>query len=67
MTAESEEVPVPPQWQPQPLYDFRRAPDGPRGYKINVTKYGNVGSKRKLDEYSEQVSPCRYFAFSLVC
>eukprot|EP00889_Picochlorum_renovo_P001595 jgi/Picre1/28625/NNA_004025.t1 len=30
-------------------------PDGPRGYKVSVTKKGRVGSKRKLEEYSEQV------------
>jgi rRNA-processing protein CGR1 len=51
-----EEVPVPPQWKPQTTYDFRSHPDGPRGYKVGVTKYGsNVGSKRKLDDYAEQV------------
>lgn len=46
---------VPAQWRPQTLYDFRGMPDGPRGYKIGVTKKGRVGSKRKLDEYSKQV------------
>jgi hypothetical protein len=46
---------VPAQWRPQTLYDFRGMPDGPRGYKVGVTKKGRVGSKRKLDEYSKQV------------
>lgn len=49
------EVPVPPQHVNQPIYDFRHIEVGPRGYKVNVTKWGNVGSKRKLDEYAEQV------------
>jgi hypothetical protein len=50
---------VPPQWKPQEIYDFRHGADGPRGYKVGVTKYGNIGSKRKLDEYSEQVRTSR--------
>lgn len=52
---ESGEESVPAQWRPQTLYDFRGMPDGPRGYKVGVTKKGRVGSKRKLDEYSTQV------------
>lgn len=55
MTTNNEEVAVPPQWKPQPAYDFRHGADGPRGYKVNVTKKGTIGSKRRLDEYSEQV------------
>lgn len=51
----SGEVEVPPQWKPQEIYDFRHGTDGPRGYKVGVNKYGNIGSKRKLEEYSEQV------------
>eukprot|EP00887_Chlorella_sp_A99_P002007 scaffold18.g2007.t1 len=35
--------------------DFRHAPEGPRGYKVKITKFGSAGSKRKLDEYREQV------------
>ena len=58
----AEEVPVPPQWQPQPAYDFRHGADGPRGYKVSINKNGVLGTKRKLDAYSEQVrsfpSPC---------
>ena len=41
------DVPVPPQHTSQPLYDFRNAALGPRGYKC--------ANKRKLDEYEEQV------------
>lgn len=50
-----EEIPVPPQWRPQPLYDFRHQVSGPRGYKVNVTKKGTLGSKRKLDEHQADV------------
>lgn len=53
--AGEEEVPVPPQYKPQPLYDFRNAPDETRGFKVGVTKYGRQGTKRKLEEYAEQV------------
>ena len=56
MPSDTDEAPVPPQWQAPNLYDFRHAPDGPRGFKVAVTKYGNMGTKRKLEEYSEQVS-----------
>lgn len=56
-----EEVEVPPQWKPQELYDFRHGADGPRGYKVGVNKYGNRGSKRKLEEYSEQVRSLRIY------
>ena len=52
---ESVEESVPAQWRPQTLYDFRGMPDGPRGYKVGVTKKGRLGSKRKLDDYSKQV------------
>lgn len=52
---ESTDPEVPAQWRSQTLYDFRHMPDGPRGYKVSVTKKGRVGSKRKLEEYSEQV------------
>jgi hypothetical protein len=55
----SGEAEVPPQWKPQELYDFRHGADGPRGYKVGVNKFGNIGSKRKLDEYSEQVRTLR--------
>lgn len=41
------EVPVPPQHKPQPLFDFRNAEHGPRGYKCS--------NKRKLEAYEEQV------------
>lgn len=46
---------MPPQYKPQPLYDFRNAPDETRGFKVGVTKYGRQGTKRKLEEYAEQV------------
>jgi hypothetical protein len=76
---ESTEEGVPAQWTPQTLYDFRSMPDGPRGYKVRVTKKGHVGSKRRLDEYREQVSvffivtchamPCHacVFLFVILC
>lgn len=51
-----EEAPVPPQYKPQPIVDFRDFPDGPRGYKVSIKKNGTIGSKRKLDEYEEQVA-----------
>ena len=57
--AAAEEVPVPPQYKAQPLYDFRQFPDTTRGYKVGVTKWGRVGTKRKLDEYAEQVGAAR--------
>lgn len=56
---EAEAAPVPAQWQPQTLYDFRHQAHGPRGYKVNMAKTGNMGSKRKLDEYEEQVRVSR--------
>lgn len=37
------------------MYDFRSMPDGPRGYKVGITKKGHLGSKRKLEAYAEQV------------
>lgn len=46
---------MPPQYKPQPLYDFRQFPDETRGFKVGVTKWGKVGTKRKLDDYAEQV------------
>lgn len=47
----------PPQWRPQSVVDFRHAEEGPRGYKVAVSsKTGRAGSKRKLEEYAEQVS-----------
>ncbi|KAL6767767.1 hypothetical protein F751_6939 [Auxenochlorella protothecoides] len=49
------EVPVPPQYIPQPVTDFRGFPDGPRGFKVGVTKKGVLGQKRRLEEYEEQV------------
>ena len=48
-------MPVPPQYQPQPVTDFRAFADGPRGYKVGVTKKGVAGQKRRLEEYAEQV------------
>ncbi|KAK2075738.1 hypothetical protein QBZ16_001479 [Prototheca wickerhamii] len=33
-----EAVPVPPQYQPQPVTDFRAFADGPRGYKVEEEK-----------------------------
>ena len=47
------DVPVPPQYQQARLNDFRGAGFGPKGYKQNAVKTGS--SKRKLDEYQEQV------------
>ena len=52
---ESTEEGVPTQDVPPTLYAFRAMPDGPRGYKVGITKKGHLGSKRKLDEYAEQV------------
>ena len=49
------EVPVPPQYQHQPQYDFRQFPDETRGFKVGVTKLGRVGTKRELEAYAEQV------------
>lgn len=51
----AEEVPVPPQYVPQPVTDFRGFEDGPRGYKVGVTKKGVLGQKRRLEEYEAQV------------
>lgn len=51
------DIPIPPQVEPQTLYDFRGMTDGPRGYKTGITMYGSgKGSKRKLEEYAEQVN-----------
>ena len=52
---ESTEEGVPSTWVPGALYDFRAMPDGPRGYKVGITKKGHLGSKRKLEAYAEQV------------
>jgi hypothetical protein len=52
---ESTEDGVPSTWVPPTLYDFRSMPDGPRGYKVGITKKGHLGSKRKLEAYAEQV------------
>ena len=45
--AEQVEAVIPPQHKGQPIYDFRNAAHGPRGYKCV--------NKRKLDEYEDQV------------
>jgi rRNA-processing protein CGR1 len=55
MNEEIDEAAAPPQWKPQPIYDFRAQISGPRGYKVNVTKKGTLGSKRKLDEISKTI------------
>ena len=55
MAAAVEDVPVPPQYKHQPLHDFRQFPDVTRGFKVGVTKLGRPGTKRKLDDYAEQV------------
>ena len=52
---ESTDPDIPSQVVPPTLYDFRAMPDGPRGYKVGITKKGHLGSKRKLDAYQEQV------------
>lgn len=49
----SDEVPVPPQYQQARVNDFRGAGFAPKGYKQNAVKTGS--SKRKLDEYQQQV------------
>ena len=64
---ESTEEGVPDRWVPPVLYDFRAMPDGPRGYKVGITKKGHLGSKRKLDEYAEQVRLRRNLAFFSAC
>ena len=51
--ASSDEVPVPPQYQQARVNDFRGAGFAPKGYKQNAVKTGS--SKRKLDEYQQQV------------
>lgn len=51
--ATEDEAPVPPQYQQARVNDFRRAGFAPKGYKQNAVKSGS--SKRKLDEYQEQV------------
>ena len=53
--ASLEEVPVPPQYQQARVNDFRGAGFAPKGYKQNAVKTGS--SKRKLDEYQQQVQP----------
>lgn len=55
MSEEIDEASAPPQWKPQPVYDFRAQISGPRGYKVNITKKGTLGSKRKLDEISKSM------------
>lgn len=50
---QSDEVPVPPQYQQARVNDFRGAGFAPKGYKQNAVKTGS--SKRKLDEYQQQV------------
>ena len=49
------EVPVPPQYMQQTLVDFRFQAEGPRGFKVGVSKYGKESKKRKLEEYEAQV------------
>jgi hypothetical protein len=58
MEVEIPSIPVPPQYKPQIANqtDFRGFTEGPRGYKVGITKKGTLGSKRKLDEYQEQVN-----------
>ena len=48
-------VPLPPQYEPQPLVDFRHQESGPRGFKVGVSKTGKQSKKRKLEEYEAQV------------
>ena len=55
----SDEVPVPPQYQQARVNDFRGAGFAPKGYKQNAVKTGS--SKRKLDEYQQQVqNQCKH-------
>lgn len=49
------EVPVPPQYQPARVNDFRGAGFAAKGYREKAVK--SKGSKRKLEEYQEQVIP----------
>jgi hypothetical protein len=49
-------VPVPPQYQPARVNDFRGAGFAPKGFREKAVK--SRGSKRKLEEYQEQVYPC---------
>ncbi|DBA68351.1 hypothetical protein WJX79_009400 [Trebouxia sp. C0005] len=46
-------VPVPPQYQPARVNDFRGAGFAPKGFREKAVK--SRGSKRKLEEYQEQV------------
>lgn len=49
-----DEVPVPPQYKQPAVHDFRGAGFAPKGYREKAVKSGS--SKRKLDEYQEQVT-----------
>ena len=50
---DSDEAPVPPQYKLPTVHDFRGAGFAPKGYREKAVKSGS--SKRKLDEYQEQV------------
>lgn len=52
--AADERVPVPPQVVAPAVHDFRGAGFAPKGYREKAVKSGS--SKRKLDEYQEQVN-----------
>lgn len=51
--APADEVPVPPQYQQARVNDFRGVGFAPKGYRDQAVK--SKGSKRKLDEYQEEV------------
>lgn len=64
--ASSDEVPVPPQYQQARVNDFRGAGFAPKGYKQNAVKTGS--SKRKLDEYQQQVQfQCKHGQYHKGC
>lgn len=48
-----DEAPIPPQYQPARVNDFRGAGFAPKGYRDKGVQ--SKGSKRKLEEYQEQV------------
>jgi len=59
--APADAVPVPPQYQQARVNDFRGAGFAPKGFREKAVK--SRGSKRKLEEYQEQVHPFCGFGY----
>ncbi len=59
--APADAVPVPPQYQQARVNDFRGAGFAPKGFREKAVK--STGSKRKLEEYQEQVHPFCGFGY----